>query len=353
MVDYLVIGLGLAGISFCEELEKHQKTYLVLNDNSQTSSTVAGGLYNPVILKRFTVAWNAKEQLDKAIPFYNQLEKKLKITINSKIPVLRLFASIEEQNLWFEAADKPLLKPFLSTNLIANSNDAIQAPFGYGEVLGTGRIDTKLLLQHYSEYLLNKEKLLKETFYFKQLVFEEDFISYKSIKAKQIVFTTGYGLQSNPYFNYLPLNGTKGELLTIKAPNLKEKNVVKSSVFIIPLEGDLYLVGATYKWKDKTNMPTEAAKLELLEKLDTFLKCNYEVVEHVAGIRPTVADRRPLVGRHPKHKNMYVLNGFGSRGVMLGPTTAPQLFNFIEKSINLPSEINIDRFTKKYFTPAS
>ena len=69
MVDYLVVGLGLAGISFCEVLEKEGKSFKVITDNSQQASQVAGGLYNPVILKRFTLAWKAKEQVELAQPF--------------------------------------------------------------------------------------------------------------------------------------------------------------------------------------------------------------------------------------------------------------------------------------------
>ncbi|MGX1931155.1 NAD(P)/FAD-dependent oxidoreductase [Flagellimonas sp. 2504JD4-2] len=350
MYDYLIVGLGLAGISFCEKLESQGKTYRVISDDSQQASLVAGGLYNPVILKRFTMSWNAKEQMEMAIPFYQHLEKKLRVKLDHKIPVLRRFASIEEQNTWFEAADRPGLDYFLSTQLIKNQNPAIDAPFGYGEVKYTGRIDTKTLLTSYVEYLGQKGFLQKETLDFACLETSNGHVSYKSIKAKRVVFAAGYGLKNNPFFGYLPLNGTKGELLTIKAPDYKETHVIKSSVFSIPLEEDLYLIGATYKWKDKTNEPTEEAKTELLEKLKTFLKCDFEVVGHVAGIRPTVVDRRPLVGQHPKYKNLFVLNGFGSRGVMIAPYASAQLFNYIENGTDLDSEINIERFTKKYYS---
>lgn len=349
MLDYIVVGLGLAGISFCEQLENNNKSFKVISDDSQTSSVVAGGLYNPVILKRFTLAWNAKEQLQKALPFYEKLEKKLNLTLDFKVPVLRRFASVEEQNMWFEAADKKQLSLFLSTSIKKNTNTAIAANFGYGEVLDTGRIDTKVLLSAYKAYLQDKNQLITSTFNFNALEIKENSVFYEGVEAKHIVFATGFGLKSNPYFSYLPLNGTKGELLTIKAPELKEENVIKSSVFIIPLGNNLYRVGATYKWKDKTNEPTEEARVELLEKLDTFLQCDYEVVSHVAGIRPTVTDRRPLVGTHLTHKNLHVLNGFGSRGVMIAPTASEALFNAIENNEIIDVEMDISRFTKKHF----
>ncbi|MEP3209231.1 MAG: FAD-dependent oxidoreductase [Maribacter sp.] len=349
MIDYLIVGLGIAGVSFCERLEQSGKTYKVISDASQTSSLVAGGLYNPVILKRFTMAWNAKEQLDLAIPFYQSLERKLKIKLNYKLPVLRRFASIEEQNMWFEASDKIGLKDFLATTIQRNQNPKIDAPFGFGEVLHTGRIDTAKLLLSYKEYLRSKDRFVQETFDYGALKFNVDGLGYKSVSARQIVFAEGYGMKKNPFFDFLPLTSTKGEYLTVKVPDLNETKAIKSSIFLIPWENDLYRIGATYKWKDTTNLPTKASRSELLQKLDALLKCDYEVVDQLAGIRPTVTDRRPLVGQHPKNKNMYVLNGFGSRGVMIAPFASKQLLNLIEKGVAIHPEMDISRFTKKHF----
>jgi len=349
MLDYLIVGLGIAGTSLCEQLENSNKTFKVVSDISQTSSRVAGGLYNPVILKRFTMAWKAKEQLQITIPFYKSLEKKLNKKLNYKLPVLRRFASVEEQNLWFEACDKPLLEDFLSQKLLKNTNNCIDAPLGYGEVLGTGRIDTSLLISSYQAYLFSNDLFYPETFDFEQLKVQSGYISYKKIKAKRIVFAEGYGLKKNPFFSYLPLTSTKGEYLTIKTSQLNETCAIKSSIFIIPWQKDQYRVGATYKWKDTTNLPTEESKKELIQKLDMFLNCDYEVIDQVAGIRPTVTDRRPLVGRHPRYDNLFVLNGFGSRGVMIAPFAAKQLVNLIESDEMLLPEMNIERFTKKHF----
>ncbi|WP_318310347.1 NAD(P)/FAD-dependent oxidoreductase [Flagellimonas crocea] len=351
MYDYIVVGLGLAGISFCEVLEEHGKTFKVIADDSQKASQVAGGLYNPVILKRFTLAWNAKQQLENAKPFYKRLEAKLGVKLDYELPVLRKFASIEEQNLWFEAADRPNLDYFLSTKILPNNNPSIDAPYGFGKVKYTGRIDTRTLVDSYKDHLEEKGQFLPESFDFEAFTISDKHVEYKSVTAQNIVFACGYGLKQNPYFGYLPLNGTKGELLIIHAPDYKEDNVIKSSVFTIPMDADdMYLVGATYKWKDKTNTPTEESKNELLEKLKTFLKCDFEIVDHVAGIRPTVVDRRPLVGRHPEHPNLYVLNGYGSRGVLIGPYASKQLFDHIEKQTVLDPEMDIQRFTKKYYS---
>ena len=46
----------------------------------------------------------------------------------------------------------------------------------------------------------------------------------------------GFGMKKNPLFNKLPLQGTKGELLVIRAPDLKSEIILKSSVFVIPID---------------------------------------------------------------------------------------------------------------------
>src|SRR6187402_3162671 len=153
MIDYIFVWSGLVGISFSETALLNNKTVIVFNDDSQNSSKIAGGLYNPVILKRFSEVWQAQEQLQLMDGFYNHLNNKIESKVDFKIPILRKFFSIEEQNNWFAASDKPALAPFLSTSLCFNQYDGIDSPFGYGEVLQTGYVDTGLLISKYQEYL--------------------------------------------------------------------------------------------------------------------------------------------------------------------------------------------------------
>jgi len=343
-VDYIIIGIGLAGISFCEQLKANNKSFIVFDNKSQQSSTVAGGLYNPVVLKRFTSVWKSKEQLAMGLPMYKHIEKALNVKLDYKIPVYRKFTSLEEQNNWFAASDKPNLSEYLSTELIKNNNTAVEVPYGFGKVINTGRIDVKALINAYKTDLLKHNLLIEEAFSYKDLTIESTYVEYKTIKSKQVVFAEGFGVVNNPFFNTLPLVPTKGELLTIYAPDLKINYVLKSGIFLIPLEHNQYILGATYNWNDTTHNITQEAKEELLEKFKSVVKCDFKIVNQVAGIRPTVKDRRPLVGQHKTYKNLYVLNGLGTRGVMIGPYVAKQLYNFIENKIPLEQDINIKRF---------
>ena len=85
----------------------------------------------------------------------------------------------------------------------------------------------------------------------------------------------------------------------------------------------------------------------MVEKLDTIINVPYKIVSQSAGIRPTVAGRRPLVGIHPKYTQLTVLNGLGTRGVMIGPTMAKNLYNHLENGEALDQEVDIIRFKKK------
>ncbi|RDI51391.1 NAD(P)/FAD-dependent oxidoreductase [Flavobacterium glaciei] len=347
MIDYLIIGSGLAGISFSEIALRNDKSILVLDNNSQNSSKIAGGLYNPVILKRFSEVWQAQEQLEIMNEFYNFLEQKLNCKIDFKSPILRKFFSVEEQNNWFAASDKIALAPFLSTELINIKYIGIDSPYGYGEVLQTGYVDTALLLNNYVEYLKQDNLFRDEAFDYDALQIESNGIRYKDIHAKHIIFAEGFGMHANPYFNSLPLDGTKGELFIIKAPKLNLDVIINTSVFILPLGNDLFKVGATYNWKDKTDLPTEEGKTELVDRIKEIISCDFDIIEHFAGVRPTVKDRRPLVGTHQNYESIHILNGLGTRGVMLGPAMAKALFENIENQFPLNKEIDIKRFQPK------
>ncbi len=345
-VDYIIVGVGLAGISFCEQLKANNKTFLVFDDASQQSSTVAGGMYNPVVLKRFTPVWKSAEQLDLALPLYSKIEKDINAQLDYKIPVYRKFASVEEQNNWVAASDKPFLSEYMSEKIIKNDNAAIEAPFGFGKVNHTGRIDAKILVEGYKSQLRANQCLREETFNHNNLNLEGNTVKYNNIEAKHIVFSEGFGVVNNPYFKELPLVPTKGELLTIHAPELNADYIIKAGVFLIPLGDGHYRVGATHQWENLNHNATKEAREKLLSRLEKVIKCEFKVTDQVAGIRPTVIDRRPLVGQHPEYKNMYILNGLGTRGVMIGPYVAQQLFNLIENNQLLEKEIDIKRFSE-------
>ena len=98
----------------------------------------------------------------------------------------------------------------------------------------------------------------------------------------------------------------------------------------------------------KVNQPTVSARDQIIEKLEEILHVNFIVVDQIAGIRPTVKDRRPLIGTHHVYNRVHLLNGMGSRGVLMAPWAAKQLFDHIEQNEILNFEIDLNRFRYLY-----
>ncbi len=347
MYDYILVGLGIAGWSFVRQLDENRQNYIVFDNRSQQSTRIAGGMFNPVILKRFTPAWKAHDMLKYALLQFQKAEWQYHNKYIHYIDIYRKLTGVEEQNNWIAASDKPVLSEYMK-EITFEPVDGIDAPFGFGVLRGTGIVNVSHLLNDTAADLKKHQKLIETDFDYKQLHIYPDYVSYRHIKARKIVFAEGYGLKQNPFFNDLPLTGTKGEMLMIET-EADIPYIIKSNVFIAPnvAQKGQYYVGATYNWDDKTNMPTAAARSHLESKLQQLFYKPYKVISQKAGIRPTVIDRRPLAGKHPVYKNLAVLNGMGTRGVILAPTVSKQLFQYLEFDIPMMKEIDIKRFDKK------
>ena len=352
-IDYIVVGLGIAGISFCEELEKHRKSYIVFDAGETTSTIVSAGVINPVVLKRFTPVWNAKLHIDSSFTFYKDLSEKLKVSLFEEMPMLRIFNNIEEQNNWMVASDKKELTSFLHPEILKNENKSINGSFGLGKVMRTGVINTSLLISSYKEYLLKNNKFRNEVFDYTLLQEVNDEIVYQDIISKKIIFSEGASVRHNPFFPPPPKSGSKhllipnkGEYIIVKAPELKLRAMLKSSLFIIPFGDDMYKVGATYSREDYSINTTQEAKGVLALKLAKIINCNFEVVGQVAGIRPTTKDRRPFLGTLNESDNKVFYNGLGTRGITSAPSLAKELYQYLENGKELHKEIDIKRYYK-------
>ena len=347
-VDTLIVGFGIVGLSYAEQLRRHKRSYVIVAPDEESASHLAGGIINPTVLKRFNPVWKATVFTDYAFSFYSDLEQWVQTNVVHPLPIYRIFNNVQEQNDWRVAASRTSLKKYLNKQLISKDYfSEVNAPFSMGEVIQSARVDIRTLLTYYIKKIIPNQFLCEKLDY--NEIIPGEFIQYKNIKARRIVFCEGFDGISNPYFNYLPLIGTKGEILTIKCEQLTEEVIFKGPIFLSPMGNKTFWVGATFNRKDKTTKVSEEGKEWLLSKLKQFLKIPFQILEHKAQIRATVIDRRPLLGRHPIHDNIYILNGVGTRGVLMSPLLSNWLFRLIENNEKLPPEADIKRFEKQYF----
>lgn len=342
-VDAIIVGMGIAGVCLAETLHQNKKSFYIIDSNKNGSSKIAAGIYNPTFLKRYNMTWNGKKFHKNALKFFRKIEEKYQKKIIFEYDILKFFSSFLDQNNWIDASKKPLLNKFLDSEIQTKKIKGVVSKFGYGLVKECGRISTLILIDEFKNNF--KDSYRNQVFDFKKIVVDKKKIIYNNITANNIVFCEGYNVVNNPFFKNLPFRGSKGEFLIVKIPNLNLNKIIKrSSIFIMPMENENYWVGATYDNLDKKRSPTQHKKNWLVEKLDSIITKPYKIIEHNASIRPTTEDRRPIIGSHPKYKNIFLLNGLGSRGVLLAPTLSRWLYNYIYKRIPIPKEAGVERF---------
>jgi len=342
-IDFLIVGQGIAGTTLAHQLiDNGHSVHIVDNGHKSSSSLIAGGVTHPMSFKRVILSWKADLLIPTAKAFYNAFENKFNTKVFHDLPMTRVFSSMEEQNVWQgKMADAPL------KNIIGDEELALNFPFGSGTVTMAGRLDVALYLNTSKKQFLDKGIIAKESFDYSQLVVNEQIIEYKGIQAGKIVFCEGYKFNQNPYFKYIPLSPTKGEILIIKTKDLPN-SILSQGCFVMPIGEDKYVLGATYDRDNINQEPTNLGKEQLVEKLRNIGDFNFEIIEQRAGVRPTTHDRRPIIGAHPNYNNVYIFNGLGSKGVMLAPHFANELIQNITKGVELNDEVKVSRYSKKH-----
>lgn len=318
-------------------------------DNS--ASLVAGGLFNPIGLKRKIKSWMVDELFDVMIPQYKELEEKLSVRLLHELPILKPISSKEELPEWQSAIAEDRISPYVDTLISEPPIGPFQPNVvGSATINHGGFVNMQSAIFEYRQYVKEKRWLIQGSFNHFAIEEVSKGISYKGISADRIIFCEGRFISANPFFSWVPMKPTKGQMLTVRvSPQLSSEMIYNQQFYMFPtVEKDVFRLGATYDWNDLNEEPTEAAKEDLICKVKKALNVEMEVLEHQAAIRPNVHDRRPVLGSHPENENLVLFNGMGSKGVMLAPYFARELVDHIYNKTPLNLEVNLNRFVKRY-----
>ena len=343
--DFLVVGQGIAGSTLALTLIKAGYSVCVINNPSlSTCSSVAAGIWNPVVFKRLVKSWKADDVLPFLVQFYEHYELLFKTKLITKRQILKPFSEIQESEFWLKKStfDNHYLQQIISSQYQLSSTQILNS---YAMVLEAGSLNVLEFLDQTKNYLIAKLSYLEEKFSHPDLTYTSNQVSYKHLSANQLVFCEGHLVSHNPFFEWIPTKPAKGEIITISCDDLNlDTHILNKGIFILPLGNSIYKVGATYEWKSLTDNPTSEGLIELETKLKSLITSPFTIVNHEAGIRPAVIDRRPVIGTHHTIKNIHVFNGFGTKAVMLAPYFANQFVNQFQLKENLEAEVNVSRF---------
>ncbi|MFC2175468.1 NAD(P)/FAD-dependent oxidoreductase [Bacteroidota bacterium] len=356
-IENIIVGLGIAGVNLCHQLEKAGRSFVVIDRcPTNSSSLIAGGIYNPIALKRKIKSW----KVDALFPVLTENYRELEVKLNSSFllhpfPILKPIFSEHEITEWQQAVDDGRLLPYVdSVQKTAPKGPFQKNVIGSVTIKNSGFIRVEKLLLDYRKHLMQKELLINLAFEHSLLERDVTSVRYAGITADRIIYCEGRFISENPFFNWIPFKPTKGQMLTVKTDASLSPNQIYNQQFLLfPTEQEhVFRLGATYDWDNIDEIPTAEATEELLGKVEKALDIKLEVLEENAAVRPTVSDRRPVIGQHPEVNNAFLFNGMGTKGVMLAPYFAKQLVEHIYSGAPIDAEANLQRFMRKHYKKA-
>lgn len=347
-VDIIIVGLGLAGTLLANELINSGKSVIVFDDPDQPkASDVAAGIVNPVVFKRMTKSWMFDEAFPVLEKTYQQLEELVGTQLYFPLKICRILGKDDLEFWKSKVISNDLQQIIGSIPLRSEFNHLINAPYGTGVIEKAGRLDIPKLIAGFTNYLNQKDLIRNCKFETEELKFSRDLISYKNIIAEKIIFCEGPAAAQNPYFSKLKFKSSKGEVIDIHIPDLNLTELINGEIFILPIGDGNYKIGATYSWDLLDWQITDSARTELIGKFKNLFSGDFQIFNQQSGIRPTMHDRKPVIGFLPEFPQIGIFNGLGSKGVLLGPYFAKQFAEYISgKTGNIPEEVNVQRYFK-------
>jgi hypothetical protein len=287
----------------------------------------SSGLINPITGRRYVKSWMADALIADARDFYTWSESVLDIRAFRPVGIARFLATAEAVDAWRLRVDDPAFSAYVTT-MRHPSLDNLGIP--YGIVSGAFVLDTPA-------WVRAVRKFLHARGYGMPAETRSDEQRGPVIRAT--------GVFADPLPDGLIPN--KGEALIVRMPACPLPMIVKGEVFVVPMaEPATYWIGSGYaRWPEHPG-PTEAERERLLSGLRKLHDGPVEVIDHLAGIRPTTADRRPLVGADPQHPGDFIFNGMGTKGTSLAPYWAKQLIRHIRDGHALSPEVDPARFAR-------
>ena len=342
--ETIIVGAGIAGLSIAWELFQQNKSFVIYNHQSNlpSASLVAAGTWNPLNFKRLVPTWEINLFLDSMEKFYDQTETFFNVKCFYPIAVKKILSNAEEVKFWNEMKSKPESGGFIDENFGKFNNETTAT------IKRTGKVDMHVLFAAFKNWLLQEYCWIEEAFDYDALEAHDGVWHFKYVlEVQHVIFADGVHVKNNPFFNFIDLKPANGDVLTVKIPDLKIDYILKKNIFISPIGNDLYHVGATYNWDNLVWEKSDEARVFLESKLKQIIPYDFEVVGQVAGVRPASRDRRPIIGEHPTHKNLWCYNGLGAKGLLLAPQISKWLLGKIFNNQNFPEDIDIKRYFAK------
>jgi glycine oxidase len=325
-VNSIIVGQGISGTLMAHSLIKKGYTVMVIdNCKPNSASRVAAGMFSSMSGKRKTINADMLSKQVFAIDTYKQIE----IFLNSKFlhhhDIFHIFNSNEEKNEIQEKVDSANI-----LNFNFEFTQDFKNEFGFMKVNNSGWLNCELFIDAYKKYLMNSNSILESEFIYTDLKVEDEYFIYDNIKAKNIIFCEGYQGRNNPYFSNESIISCKGDIVTLEITSNSKEILKRNGVYLIPYSAKTMKAGSTYRWNNDDENLIQNDLEEIESKVNDIINEDYKIINHESAIRPTTKNREVIARQQSEYKNMFMLNGMGTKGVIQAPYWAEYLSNQIK-----------------------
>ena len=181
MLDFLIVGGGLAGSTVAFKLQQKGAKIVQIADVSRpTSSQVAGGMFNPITGKYLTKTWLAEDLYAALFVHYKDIEDRFQASFFFPIGVKRLFNNPENKAHFLGQIVKNNLQDWVEE--IPASTRYLQ---GGLMIKQSGWVNVDAYVHTLRSYFIDLGIFSNQQFDYSALEIHPDFVTYKGIKAQK------------------------------------------------------------------------------------------------------------------------------------------------------------------------
>ena len=326
--DVIIVGQGLAGTTLAWHLLERGLNILILDAKLASASSVAAGLVTPVTGQALRCAPGFARDLRRAAAFYKGIEALVKHRLWYEQEALRVAQTPKQHARLLDRVNSgaPGLGPSATPPAPTLGNI-----LGYAAMPDAARLDVPAYIECSAREFATHDIVRPVRINPAEVVVASNHVEAAGLRARHLVWCGGFHDHDNPWLPDLALSPAKGEIIELQAHDHDARDFESRVVhcaghWLVPgKEPGAMSIGATYDHQDLTPAPTAGGRNALVARAEELLSVPFSVTDHLAGIRPVSADRKPVVGRHPVHKRILVLNGLGSKGVLWAPREAERV----------------------------
>lgn len=334
----LVVGQGLAGTLISHAALREGWDCHVIDSGAPAASSVAAGMFNPMSFRRILEVWDAAIHLDALHSTYREIECELGTELLHFLPILKRIPNASYADDWNEKAEQlPWIEPVLTDPQIARRfPDAVKSGgHGFGVVNGGGWVNVPKLILAWRNRLQHLGRFNIQQWH------TADAQGSLASSWDAIVDCRGCAVTKDNSVQGPDIRSNRGEILTLgSSPNTinsqpPHSHILNFGKWTLPTAPTQWRLGASYEWNRTDLNPTPETARFLMDSLkNNAPKCSaLDIKAHDVGERPVSRDRRPAVGPWPQIDGLYLFNGLGTRGVLIGPRWSQHLVQLIQGNV--------------------